>query len=171
MKRANIGNSEAMYRVGDHYFQGRMGLQQDKAEGLKWYHRAVEVGSGMATGRIGRCYEEGDGVEQDKEKALEYYQKSADLGWIPAFYLIGFLLMSKGDIEEGLLNYRKAVMCGMNEKYIFDELKDGFKCGYITKEEYAFTLRENQKACNEMKSEARELWKSIMEKDIPNTSR
>ena len=32
----------------------------------------------------------------------------------------------------------------------------GHKVGYITKEEYAFTLRENKKASNEMKSEARE---------------
>ena len=41
MKRANAGNGESMYRVGNYYYMGEMGLQQDKAEGLKWYHRAV----------------------------------------------------------------------------------------------------------------------------------
>ena len=53
-------------------------------------------------------------------------------------------------------------MCGMNEKFIFDKLKIGFKYGFITKEEYAFTLRENQAACNEMKSGNREMAKMLL---------
>ena len=109
---------------------------------------------------LARCYEEGDGVKQDIEKAIEYSQKSAGLGFIPSYFQLGSLLLfERGEIEEGLLNYRKAVMCGMNEEYIFDELREGFKDGYITKDEYAFTLRENQAACYEMKSDGRELWK------------
>ena len=61
-----------------------------------------------------------------------------------------------------MLNLRKASMCGMNEKFIFDKLKIGFKYGFITKEEYAFTLRENQAACNEMKSGNREMAKMLL---------
>ena len=47
-------------------------------------------------------------------------------------------------------------MCGTSEECLFNILRDGFKNGFITKDEYAFTLRENQKACNEMKSVDRE---------------
>ena len=161
MKRANNGNGEAMHLVGNYYFHGKNGLQQDKAEGLKWYHRAVEAGDGHAAFYIGRCYLEGDGVEKDHGKAFQYYQKAAELGFIPSFALIGYLLFDKGDIEEGMLNYRKAAMCGISDEWLFDQLRIGFKNGFITKEEYAFTLRENQKACNEMKSEAREVWRRI----------
>ena len=39
MKRANAGGATAMGRVGQYYFDGQFGVQQDKAEGLKWYHR------------------------------------------------------------------------------------------------------------------------------------
>ena len=36
-------------------------------------------------------------------------------------------------------------------------MRNGYKDGYITKDEYAFTLRENLKASNEMKSESRDI--------------
>ena len=157
MERANAGQHEAMCRVGECYFQGEMGLRQDKAEGSKWFHRALEAGSGKAGYILGAYYSD-DGVEQDIEKSLEYYQKSVDLGFSPSFMLMGHVLKNKGDIEEAMLNYRKAAMCGMSDKYIFDQLRTGFKCGFITKDEYAFTLREHQKACNEMKSDGREQW-------------
>ena len=145
MKLANTGNGESMFRVGQCYFEGALGLRQDKAEGLKWYRRAVEAGSGDAAYYVGVIYLNGDGVEQDMEKALEYYQKASELGDIYAFFQVGALIMAKGEIEEGMLNYRKAVMCGLGVDILFKALRDGFKYGYITKDEYAFTLREIKK--------------------------
>ena len=125
----------------------------------------MEAGCGEAACSLGIFYGNGDIVDQDPGKAFEYIQKAADLGYIPAIPLIGHLLMKGGEIEEGMLNYRKAVICGMSIEYLFNLLRSGFAEGFITKEEYAFTLRENQKACNEMKSEGREMWKSMRKKD------
>ena len=48
MKRANAGNHEAMRHLGEYYFGGKMGLRQDKVEGLKWFHRAMVAGDGTA---------------------------------------------------------------------------------------------------------------------------
>ena len=122
MKRANAGDGESMHVIGGYYFDGEMGLQQDKAEGLQWYHRSMEAGSGHAAFDLSRCYKYGDGVKQDIEKAIEYSQKSAGLGFIPSYFQLGSLLLfERGEIEEGLLNYRKAVMCGMNEEYILTQ--------------------------------------------------
>ena len=161
MKRANAGGHDDMCRLGEYYFHGKKGPQQDKAEGLKWYHRAVEAGSGCASFCLGSFYYDGDGVEQDTEKAMEYYQKSADLGYAPSFVTIGFMLLRKGGIEEAMLNFRKAAICGVSDDSIFITLRDGFKCGHITKDEYAFTLREYQAACNEMESGGRERYKKL----------
>ena len=166
MKQAETGERDEMQRIGQYYCRGEMGLQQDKAEGLRWYHRAVEAGSGLAAFNLGGCYLKGDGVEQDLEKALGYFQKAAELGGITAFNLIGFLLMVKGEIEDAMLNYRKAAICGDSNEHLFGELKEGFVNGYITKEEYAYTLREHQKACNEMKSDARESWKIMLSEGV-----
>ena len=38
-------------------------LRQDKAEGLKWFHKAVEAGSRMAAYCLGISYANGDGVD------------------------------------------------------------------------------------------------------------
>ena len=145
----------------------------------KWLQRALEAGCGKAAYNTGVNYLKGDGVEQDEEVAMEYFQKAADLGTVIAFYTLGNILMEKGEIEEAMLNYRKAAICGMSdecewlfaicglsddsifsslrtkEDRLFNMLRKGFKDGYITKDEYAFTLRENQDACNDMQSEAR----------------
>ena len=110
MKRANSGQHEAMCHLGKLYFDGAMGMRRDKAEGLKWYHCSLEAGSGKAAYFLGQCYDKGDGVEKDHDKALNYYQNSAELGYIPAFQIVGMILMQKGDIEEAFINLRKAAM-------------------------------------------------------------
>ena len=157
MKRAEAGNHDALVRIAACNFDGIMGLRQDNAEGLKWCLRAAEAGSGQAAYLLGGFYLKGErGVDKDHDKALEYYQKSAGLGHIPAFNLIGAIHMERGEMEEAMLNVRKASICGMSDGAIFNLLRFGFTNGYITKDEYAFTLRENQKACNEMKSVDRE---------------
>lgn len=51
-----------------------------------------------------------------------------------------------------MLNYRKAAMCGVKDKNLFETLRLGYKYGYMTKEEYAFTLREHHAAYDEMYS-------------------
>ena len=109
MRLANAGQHEGMYRLATYYCKGQMGLQQDIAEGVKWYHRAIEAGSGKAAYDLGVYYNLGDEeVEQDIEQSLEYHQKSADLGYSPAFVMIGTILMTMGEIEEAMLNFRKA---------------------------------------------------------------
>ena len=67
-------------------------------------------------------------------------------------------------MNEAYLNFRKAALCGETDKFPFSALMEGYKNGYITKEEHALTLRENQKARNEMKSEWREMIQKVMAK-------
>ena len=78
--------------------------------------------------------------------------------------MIGTTLIKEGEIEEAMLNYRKAAICGMSEdETLFNTLRFGFREGLITKDEYAFTLREYQAARNEMKSGHREDVKKVVE--------
>jgi hypothetical protein len=87
MKRAETGHHDSMHRVGSYYFEGQKCSQQDKAEGLKWYHRALEAGSGQAAFSLAGFYNNGVGVEKDYDKAFECLQKAAELDFIPAFYM------------------------------------------------------------------------------------
>ncbi len=162
MALANSGRGEAMYYIGEYYMNGEKGLEQDIAEGLKWLHRALEAGFGRAAVSIGKSYDHGDGVDQDGDKALEYYHKGADLNHIYALIMIGQTLVLRGELEEAMLYWRKAMMCGDKDDTLAANLRKGYSEGYITKDEYAFTLREHQTALNEMKSEARETFLEYM---------
>ena len=109
----------------------------------------------------------GNGVKEDSKKALEYYQRAADLGDPCCFFVIGLFHFEKGEIEEGMLNLRKSAICGLSQKEgvpLFTDLRNGLKLGYITKEEYDFTQKENQTAINEMKSDARERYAELKRK-------
>ena len=163
MELAKAGHHKAMNRIGFFYFNGQKGLQQDKKAGMKWWRLAAEAGSSEAANNLGMCYRKGDGVEQDIDRALEYYRQEARLGGVTGFVNIGALLMLQGSMEEAMLNLRKAAICGLSDKHIFNALRKGYRDGYITKEEYAFTLRENQKVNNEMKSESREKITQVLE--------
>ena len=164
IKRANAGQPGAMRRIaGFHYFgHGKYYPQKDKAEGWKWYMRAVEAGSGEAAMDVGKLYWEGDFVEKDDAKALEYSQKAASLGEIHAYKFIGDILMKRGDLEEAMLNYRKALICGLSDASLFKRIRNGFKDGYITRDEYAYTLKEYQATSEEAKSEGREEVKRLI---------
>ena len=102
MKRVDAGHHEAMRDIGTYYFKGEMGLRQDKAEGLKWYRRAVEAGSGMAAFSLGAEYHEDDGVDKYHHKALEYYQKSTELGYIPAFPQLARFFWKGGRLKRSI---------------------------------------------------------------------
>ena len=47
----------------------KWGLRQDKVEGLKSYHRALDSGDGMAAFYLGLCCLQGDFVDHDVGKS------------------------------------------------------------------------------------------------------
>ena len=148
---AEKGRHEAIRRVGNYHFWGEMGYVQDMVEGLKWYHRAIEQGSAMAAGKLGQCYLRGQGVERSYTKALEYYQMATELGDVMSYHAVGQILFEMGDVEEGMINMRKALMCGYASDELVSTVREGYRNGFITKDEYMYTLRKHQEAIGEMK--------------------
>lgn len=158
------GNPDATFCVAKYRFHGGTELPQDKKQGLELYHTAVSLGSPFAAAALGRCFLDGDAVERDHNKTVEYYFRAAELGFVEMYFFIGEIYLNCGEVEEAMMNFRRAAICGFSEDFVFDSLRDGFRNGYITKDEYAYTLRENQKAANEMKSEAREMSREALKK-------
>ena len=156
-KYAKQGRVQEMFELGLTYFYGENGVREDKKEGLKWINRAADKGSGKASHFLGFLYTNGDEVVcKDIDKALVNLQAAADRGVTEAFKDMAFnLIMEKGDIENAMLNFRKAAVCGVTDEELHTEIREGFRAGFITKDEYAFTLREHQKVCNEMESKSR----------------
>lgn len=157
MKLAIAGRTEAMVQIAGYYHQGRMGVRKDNDEALKWYRLAVEGGNGQANQMLGRCFRSGWlGLEKDDDKALEYLTKAADLGEYEAFAEVAQIYLERGDIEGMILNLRKAAICGVSGDGVSRYLRMAYQNGHMTKQEYLFTLREQQSAVDGMKSESRD---------------
>ena len=65
-----------------------------------------------------------------------------------------------GDHNRAYKHYMIAASAG--SKPSLDDIKEGYIAGYVTKDEYANTLRAYQKSVDEMKSEARDNVKAII---------
>lgn len=155
-KYANAGRADAMCQIGSYYKDGLMGMQKDASKAVIWFRRAAEANNAKGAAMLAQCFLFGHGVEKDDEQALEYFEKAAHLGEYRAFVNIGVIHWGRGDVEEAMLSYRKAAMCGVVNESLFRNLREGYQAGYITKNEYLHTLREHQSAVEGFKSESRE---------------
>lgn len=79
-KAAELGDAEAIYRIGSYYHWD----VYDYEEALEWYKKAAALGHAEAMLRIGQLYSDGDGVEQNDEESArwrsDYFKTSVKAG-------------------------------------------------------------------------------------------
>ena len=90
----------------------------------------------------------------DKKKAKHYYELGAMNGDIRSRLEVGGLEGQAGNIQRAYKHCLLAARAG--HANALKLVKEGYKVGFVTKEEYSNTLREYQKSQDEMKSEARD---------------
>ena len=71
-----------------------------------------------------------------------------------ARFNLGYLEFKVGNFHRAFKHFMIAAKAG--DKESLDKVKIGFMDGYVTKDEYANTLRAHQQRLNEMKSDARD---------------
>ena len=71
-----------------------------------------------------------------------------------ARHILGLLEGNAGNDERAMKHFMVAARAGDNES--LDKVKQGFMEGYVTKDDYAGTLRAYHESQTEMKSEARD---------------
>ena len=114
-QRADSGDAQAQYDLGEMYSQGR-GVPQDYAEAARWYRMAAEKGNPEAQDRIGFMYYNGRGVSQDYSEAARWTRKAADQGNAQAQLHLGDLYHhgegTRQDNAEAARWYRKSAEQG-----------------------------------------------------------
>jgi len=70
--KAEAGDAEAQYKLGDHYFNKRDGVN-----GMKWTRKAAEQGHAAAQNSLGIRYFIGGSVTRDIDEAEKWFRKSA----------------------------------------------------------------------------------------------
>ena len=154
------GNADAFKQLADYYGNGTFGLPQDRAKAHELYLKAGELGCTDAYSKLGYSYFRGRGVDVDNEKAKHYWELAAMNGSVTARNNLGVTEGQAGNLHRAMKHFILAARAGYKQS--LDAVKEGYKDGDVTKEEYANTLRAHQKSKDEMKSEARDKVKAIM---------
>jgi len=155
--RIDKGDVKAMVNLAGLY------RTRDEAKALELYHRAADLGSPGALGRLGYCFLEGElGVIRDEEKCWRYLEDSAKKGDAHARCILGAKEEENEEHNLAIKHFKLAAAAGHE-----DATKRLWKYfpSKLDKAELEETLRAHKLACDEMKSEEREryeAWKEAM---------
>ena len=115
--------------------------------------RAAELGSINAHNYLSHPYMAGDGVENNEEKAVHHYKLAAIGGHEAARHCLGMWEGKNGNMELACKHFMIAARSGFDDS--LKKVGEGYKAGFVTKDDYAKTLRAYQVSMNEMKNEQR----------------
>ena len=153
-KRMEDGDAEAIYCHGVYYDDGMFGLPQNRVKALELYHQAGELGEARAYTNIGYAYINGEGVSRDEKKAKYYWELAAILGSTYSRFNLGILEESNGNMDRALKHFMIAAAGGYSDS--LSEVKNLFKHGHATKDDYTKALRAHQLYVDDVKSDQRD---------------
>ena len=155
------GNAYAFNQLAGLYAQVRMGMPQDWLKANELYLKAGELGCADGYFNFGNSYHYVErGVEVDEEKAKHYWELAAMNGYVLARHNLGVLEGQARNTHRAMKHFILAARAGHEEA--LGGVKEGYKHGFVTKDEYANTLRAHQKSKDEMKSEARDKAEDVL---------
>jgi len=141
------------------YAKAEQGLPQDVQKCNELLLEAGELGCAQAYYNLGVHYNTGRGVEVDVNKAMHYWELAAMGGHIMARHNLGCIAGKAGKYDRAKKHYILAAKAGF--EISLDQVKEGYMDGFVTKDEYASTLRAYQKSIGEMKSSARDIAEAL----------
>ena len=112
----NAKDPESQNQLGDNYYYGHNGKQQDYNKAARWYRKAAERGHMYAQYNLAFCYDRGLGVPALPVEAAKWYKKAAEQGHAPSQCSIGLCYETGGgvikDLTEAVGWYKKAAEQG-----------------------------------------------------------
>ena len=153
-KLVERGHAYAFYQLAGYYEHGIRGMPQDFAKANELWLRAGDLGCTSGYYNLGNSYNNGRGIEMDKKKARHFYELAAMKGDVVARNNLGCMEYKAGNHHRAKKHFILSAKAG--DKKSLDIVKEGFKGGLITKDEYANTLRAHQQRHDEMKSDDRD---------------
>lgn len=141
--KAENGDAEAQFSLGEIYFAGR-GVEQDYKEAVKWFRKATEQGNVTAQLAIGSMYLEGIGVEQDSKEGVKWVRMAVEQGDANAQNGLGVMYaIGKGVIKDNVKAYKWFILA---EKNGYDT---GGSIRNLEKDMTAGQIAEAQRLANE----------------------
>ncbi|EJK59816.1 hypothetical protein THAOC_19918 [Thalassiosira oceanica] len=153
-KRVSKGDAAAIKVLGDRYCHGDLGLAKNVPRAIELWTEAAELGSLEAHYRVGHMDYTGDGVEEDKPRGIHHWQQAAMKGDVASRHNLGIVEYDNGNYELAVQHWMISAKMGYENS--LDAIKDMFKEGRATKEQYAEALLGYRDAVEGMKSPQRE---------------
>eukprot|EP00979_Chaetoceros_neogracilis_P008161 scaffold1805_cov166-Chaetoceros_neogracile.AAC.2 len=149
-KHVEANNAQAIVNLGLCYQFGKIGLRQDHAKALELFHESAKLGNHFAYLSLSICYRDGGIVEKDTRKATYHQEKQ---------HIIRNLVLWLGMYAQGNMDraYKHWMIsandgCDLSMKTV----QEGYKEGFVTKDDYAKTIRAHGNSIDEMKSDDRD---------------
>eukprot|EP00979_Chaetoceros_neogracilis_P003372 scaffold588_cov282-Chaetoceros_neogracile.AAC.11 len=152
-KRVEANDAQAMFLLGSYYHFGVKGLRQDHAKALVLLHKSAKLGHNGAHNNISVYYHEGGIVEKDSRKVTYHGQLAAMAGHLKARYDLGCDEDNAGNMDRAYKHW----MISANDGFFLSmkAVQEGYKGGFVTKDDYAKTIRAYGNSIDEMKSDDR----------------
>eukprot|EP00984_Skeletonema_dohrnii_P019133 scaffold9083_cov74-Skeletonema_dohrnii-CCMP3373.AAC.1 len=149
MKRVKANDPDAMLQLGVRRYE-----VGDYDDAFAYAKKAADLGHAGAHFLQAIFYHEGQGVEKDEKKEVYHLEQAAIGGHPIARYNLGFEEEKNGRMDRAIKHWIIAATLGHDDS--LDALKDGFRGGLVTKDDFASALRAHQAALDATKSPQRE---------------
>jgi TPR repeat protein len=108
MKRVEANDAASNGVLGNHYYLGGGGLQQEYARAIELYARAAELGFSKAHINLGSIYDEGG----DLKKTKFHYEAAAMAGDELARFNLGGMEVKSGNMEGAVKHWTIGASAG-----------------------------------------------------------
>lgn len=149
MKRIEANDPVAMCEMGTGRYQ-----KGDYNSAFENYSRAAALGDVLAHYQLATLYHFGQGVEKDEKKEMHHLEHAAIEGNPNARNNLGCVEWEIGRVDRAAKHWIIASKLG-NDKSL-ERVKDLYKDGHVSKDDFTAALRGYQNTINEMKSPQRE---------------
>jgi len=145
---------KAMFIIGVCYKRGDYGSPQDGSKALELYSKAAKLGHHGAHYYLAVCYANGDIVEKSMNKSTYHYQLAAIGGHVNARHNLGCLEYGAGNTDLAF----KHLMIAANDGFELSmkAVREGYKHGFVTKDDLLNTMRAHGNSVDEMQSDDRD---------------
>eukprot|EP00984_Skeletonema_dohrnii_P009714 scaffold3733_cov77-Skeletonema_dohrnii-CCMP3373.AAC.3 len=149
MKRMEANDPVALRNVGIQYCR-----RGELMRAFEYLTKAARLGDAAAHYHLSVMYWEGIGVEKDEKMEIFHLEEAAIGGHPLARYNLGVIEWNNGRKERAVKHYIIAANQGHNQSV--EMLKQCYKSGSVSKEDFAAALRAHQAAVDATKSPQRE---------------
>ena len=149
MKRVKANDPFALFDCG------RTARDKGDYDGaFKCFTKAAELGDADAHYNLSIMYRYGQGVEKDEKKSIYHAEQAAISGHPEARHGLGAYEGMNGRFERAVEHFIIAANLGLDDA--INALKEYYKHGFVSKEDYAAALGAHKAAVDAMKSPQRD---------------